>query len=170
VKLLKLSLLSNGSVVPVEVEESAGRVRIRIDGQPTPIEVSSASEPGDSLLSLVIGGQSYEAQVRLEERQIWVELDGERFVFELVEPGSRPRASRSPAGGPAEVRAPMPGKVVKLLVAAGDAVEAGQGLLLFEAMKMQNEIRSPLAGKVLQVKAREGQVVEARDLLLILQN
>ncbi len=169
-KLVKLSLLSNGSVVPVEVEESAGRVRIRIEGQPTPVEVDSASEPGGSLLSLVIGGQSYEAEVRIEDRRIWVELDGERFVFELVEPGSRSRVTRSLAGGPAEVRAPMPGKVVKLLVAAGDAVEAGQGLLLFEAMKMQNEIRSPLAGKVLQVKAHEGQAVEARDLLLVLQS
>lgn len=166
---MKFSLLSDGLVFPVEVEESAGRVQIRIDGQPLPIDIGS--EGAGSLLSLIMGGQSYEAQVRVEERRIVVELDGERFAFELADTASRARKGRSPAaaGQAEEVRAPMPGKVVKVLVAPGDAVEAGQGLLLFEAMKMQNEIRSPVAGRVLQVKALEGQTVESRDLLLTLQ-
>ena len=65
----------------------------------------------------------------------------------------------------AEVKAPMPGKVVKLLVSAGDVVEAGQGILLFEAMKMQNEIRSPMAGTVVDFTVQEGQAVDSRGIL-----
>ena len=61
----------------------------------------------------------------------------------------------------------MPGKVVKLLVAEGDAVTAGQGVLLFEAMKMQNEIRSPQDGTMGELNVSEGQAVEARDRLFV---
>jgi biotin carboxyl carrier protein len=63
----------------------------------------------------------------------------------------------------------MPGKVVRLLVAAGDTVEAGQGLLVVEAMKMQNELKSPKKGIVRQVLAREGAAVNAGDVLAIVE-
>jgi len=63
------------------------------------------------------------------------------------------------------VAAPMPGKVVRLLVQAGDRVEAGQGILVIEAMKMQNEIRSPKSGVVERLHAREGQAVNAGEVL-----
>ena len=70
----------------------------------------------------------------------------------------------------AEVKAPMPGKVVKILVASGDTVSSGQGVLLFEAMKMQNEIKSPQDGVVSEISVEEGQAVEARDRLFVIQN
>jgi biotin carboxyl carrier protein len=63
----------------------------------------------------------------------------------------------------------MPGKVVRLLVAPGDAVTAGQGLIVVEAMKMQNEIKAPRAGRVLEVRAAEGATVAAGEALLILE-
>jgi biotin carboxyl carrier protein len=69
------------------------------------------------------------------------------------------------AEGRQQITAPMPGKVVRLLVSEGDAVEAGQGLLVVEAMKMQNEIRSPKAGKVEKLLAKENQAVNAGDVL-----
>ena len=62
----------------------------------------------------------------------------------------------------------MPGKVIRVLVSAGDVVEAGQGLIVVEAMKMQNEIRSPKAGKIERVLAREGQAVSAGETLLVI--
>jgi biotin carboxyl carrier protein len=61
----------------------------------------------------------------------------------------------------------MPGKVVRLLVREGDHVEAGQGLLVVEAMKMQNEIRSPKSGAIERVLAKEGQPVNAGDVLCV---
>jgi biotin carboxyl carrier protein len=67
--------------------------------------------------------------------------------------------------GRQQITAPMPGKVVRLLVSEGDAVEAGQGLLVVEAMKMQNEIHSPKAGKVGKLLAKENQAVNAGDVL-----
>ncbi|HSD28142.1 MAG TPA: biotin/lipoyl-containing protein [Vicinamibacteria bacterium] len=75
-------------------------------------------------------------------------------------------ARRSPAG-PARVSAPMPGKVVRVLVGAGQAVEAGDGLVVVEAMKMENELRAPRAGVVLDLPAREGQPVESGALLAV---
>jgi biotin carboxyl carrier protein len=167
---VKFDLVSNGASHPIEVDESAEGVRIRVAGEPLEVDLAATGDEGAALVSLLLGGHSYEAQVRVEERKIVVELGPERFVFNVPDGGARSRRERSrAAGGSAEVRAPMPGKVVKLLVSPGDAVEAGQGLLLFEAMKMQNEIRAPLAGKVLQIVVREGQAVESRDLLVKLE-
>jgi biotin carboxyl carrier protein len=73
------------------------------------------------------------------------------------------------AHGPAGVSAPMPGRVIKLLAKAGDAVKAGQGLVIVEAMKMENEVRAPRDGQVAEVRVKEGQAVEAQEVMLTLQ-
>ncbi|HSB13592.1 MAG TPA: acetyl-CoA carboxylase biotin carboxyl carrier protein subunit, partial [Bryobacteraceae bacterium] len=65
--------------------------------------------------------------------------------------------------------APMPGKVVRVLAAEGDLVEAGQGLLVVEAMKMQNEVKAPKAGRVAALAAREGGTVAAGDVLAVIE-
>jgi biotin carboxyl carrier protein len=72
-------------------------------------------------------------------------------------------------GGPTEVRAVMPGKIVALLAAEGDPVEAGQGLLVVEAMKMENEITAPRAGRMSSIKVKQGEAVDSGALLLILE-
>jgi biotin carboxyl carrier protein len=69
------------------------------------------------------------------------------------------------AEGRQQITAPMPGKVVRVLLQEGDTVEAGQGLLVVEAMKMQNEIRSPKSGRVEKLFAKEGLAVNAGDVL-----
>jgi biotin carboxyl carrier protein len=71
------------------------------------------------------------------------------------------------AQGRQQIVAPMPGKVVRVLVSAGDEVAAGQGLLVVEAMKMQNEIRSPKQGKVERFEVQEGQAVNAGEVLCV---
>ncbi len=98
-------------------------------------------------------------------------MEGERYVLDLDEGDllGREVGRGENQGGAVEVAAPMPGKVVKLLVSQGDTVEAGQGVLLFEAMKMQNEIRSPLAGDVVELAVQEGQAVESRERLFSVQ-
>lgn len=118
--------------------------------------------------SVVTGAGSYEARVRQENGEIHVWVDGERFVF--ARGGGAPGTDvAKPASAQVEVKAPMPGKVVKLLVGAGDEVLAGQGVLLFEAMKMQNEIQSPQDGIVGELSVVEGQAVEARDRLFVVR-
>jgi biotin carboxyl carrier protein len=73
------------------------------------------------------------------------------------------------AGGLAEVRAPMPGRIVKLLAAPGQEVAAGQGLVVMEAMKMENELRSPRAGRVKDLHVRELQTVDTGALLAVVE-
>jgi biotin carboxyl carrier protein len=83
--------------------------------------------------------------------------------------GRRSRAAGADAGsGPQQVVAPMPGRVIKVLVNAGDVVAAGQALVVVEAMKMENELRSQRAGTVIEVRAPEGALVEARAVLVVI--
>jgi biotin carboxyl carrier protein len=159
----RVTLVSDGRTFPLEVAEDSGKLRVTLSGEPIEIEVGDQTSGG---MSLLVGDRSYEAQVDIQDRQIAVELEGERFLFELEEVLLGGRGSRRDGhGGVVEVKAPMPGKVVKLLVSVGEAVESGQGILLFEAMKMQNEIRSPMAGAVVDLVVQEGQAVESRETL-----
>jgi biotin carboxyl carrier protein len=107
---------------------------------------------------------------------IEVVVDGWRFELEVEDDARarlRERATRDPghaaAGGPLEIRAIIPGRVVSVAIARDDAVEAGQPLLILEAMKMQNELRSPRAGRITRVAAAPGQTVEIGDLLVVLE-
>lgn len=110
-------------------------------------------------------------------RTVEVVVDGWRFelVVEdearaaLRERASRDRSAITGAGGPLEIRAIIPGRVVSVAVVPGDRVEAGQTLLAVEAMKMQNELRAPRSGAVSRVPATAGSTVEVGDVLVVLQ-
>lgn len=110
-------------------------------------------------------------------RPVEVVVDGWRFEL-LVEDdaratlrdrASRDRSAAGAAGGPLEIRAIIPGRVVSVAVAPGDPVEAGQTLLAVEAMKMQNELRAPRAGTVTRVPAGVGTTVDLGDVLVVLE-
>ncbi len=105
-----------------------------------------------------------------------VVVDGWRFELEVEDArraALRRRATRDAdavgASGPTEIRAIIPGRVAAIRVAAGDAVEAGQGLLVIEAMKMQNELRAPRAGTVERVAVGEADTIDHGDLLVVLR-
>lgn len=122
------------------------------------------------MFTVVVEGASFEALVERDEAEgeCWVQVGPERYHFRTgADAASGAHGPR--AGGRHELKAPMPGKVVKLLVASGQEVAAGQGVVLFEAMKMQNEIRSPGDGTVAEILVPEGTAVEAKALLLVLQ-
>lgn len=122
---------------------------------------------GGSAWSVLIDGKSYEAYVERDNGEILVEVLGERFRF-----GSGAERQEGAVGRTSErseVKAPMPGRVVKLLASAGETVTAGQAILLFEAMKMQNEIRSPQDGVLTELAVKEGQAIQAREALFIVK-
>jgi biotin carboxyl carrier protein len=104
-----------------------------------------------------------------------VHVNGEAIPLTVVNP--RTRAGRrghdgggsTDANGPVAIVAPMPGRVVKVLVQPGDAVAARQGVVVVEAMKMENELRAPRAGTVIDVRASEGMSVEARAILVVIE-
>ena len=96
-------------------------------------------------------------------------LRGQVLDVSLVEGPAGRWLRGASVGGPARVQAPMPGKLVRVLVSAGQDVGAGQGLVVMEAMKMENEIRAPRAGRVKEAPVREGQAVETGALLVLLE-
>jgi biotin carboxyl carrier protein len=100
-----------------------------------------------------------------------VRVRGSAYEVALTDP-KRLRGARgagAEASGRAQVRASMPGKVVRVLVEAGASVEAGEGLVVVEAMKMQNELKSPKAGVVVEVRAEAGATVNAGDVLVVVE-
>jgi biotin carboxyl carrier protein len=100
-----------------------------------------------------------------------VVIDGRRYGFEVDDPRSLQGRRGAGAGteGPRPVKAPMPGRVVRVLVEAGDEVEEGQGCVVIEAMKMQNELKSPKAGRVVRVSVVVGDTVGSGDVLVVVE-
>jgi len=149
----------------VELTRNSQAYAITLDGQP--VEASGV-QVSPNTVSVILGGQSFEIHLsRSIDNKIKLQCGPHEFSAELIDPRSwRGRKQGAlEVEGRQEIVAPMPGKVIRLLVAAGDKVGAGQGLLVVEAMKMQNEIRSPKNGKVERLLAREGQNVNAGEVL-----
>jgi biotin carboxyl carrier protein len=99
---------------------------------------------------------------------VWV--GSVRFAAEVGDPRSlRERVRAVDDDGPKKLTAPMPGKIVRVMVSQGDEVEAGSGVLVVEAMKMQNEIKSPKKGTIQKIMVSEGAAVNAGDVLAIVE-
>lgn len=120
--------------------------------------------------SLLSGTRQRELRVALEGDEYVVTLRGRQTRVRIEDPRQwNGSCAGKAASGIAKVASPMPGKVVKLLVALGDFVEIGQGLVVVEAMKMQNEMKSPIAGTVTKVQADEGATVTANQVLVVVE-
>ena len=160
---MKLSLMINGAERSIEIVTPPPACGFRLDESEQIAQVEIV-EPG--VYSVLMEGRSYEARVEQRAGALVVVIDGYRFDIEVRDPR---RWSRKRAGAGAEgiqnVVAPMPGKVVRVLVAAGDTVETGQGLVVVEAMKMQNEMKALRAGRVQTVAVKEGATVTAGEVL-----
>jgi biotin carboxyl carrier protein len=160
--ILEATLL--GQSRRVEVRGGDGRYRVSVDGTWHAVTVSDAAH---GLLTLRMGSRSHEVGVERRGDAYHVVLPGDSITVELAEPALGGAAASHTAHGPARVTAPMPGRVVRLLSAPGADVAAGQGLVVIEAMKMENELRAPRAGRVQELPVREGQAVEAGALLAV---
>lgn len=129
---------------------------------------TDAIDLGGGAYSILLGGLAFEVQVVPEAHGLSVLCRGQQFHASVRDTRAWRRGD---GGGPEaqgrqQVVAPMPGKVVRVLVAAGEVVEARQGLVVVEAMKMQNEIRAPKSGLVDRVFVREGQAVTSGEPLV----
>ena len=128
----------------------------------TPDIVPDIQEVEPGVYSVILDGASYEVRLGVGE----ICIDGHRYPFELDDPRQWKRpGSGVGAQGRAAIVAPMPGKIVRVLVAEGDPVEAGQGILVVEAMKMQNELKAPRAGRVTSIAVKAGDGVNAGAVL-----
>lgn len=151
----------------VELEPSGAGYNVILDGQPIQADAALIAP---STVSVLIGGQSFEVHVTPSlDGQLKLQSGPHEFTVELQDPRAWQgrRHGTLEAKGRQQIIAPMPGKVIRLLVTTGEEVEAGQGLIVVEAMKMQNEIRSPKKGKVERMQVKEGQAVNAGDVLCV---
>jgi biotin carboxyl carrier protein len=157
----------DGKNYRLELNRADGRWSCRLDGRD--IEVDAILARPD-VLSLRIGNMAYEVKSERVASELHLWVGSTRFAAEVRDPRSlRGRARAGEAQGPKKIVAPMPGKVVRLLVREGDEVAAGTGLAVVEAMKMQNEIKSPKKGTVQKILVSEGAAVNAGDVLLIVE-
>jgi biotin carboxyl carrier protein len=124
-----------------------------------------------NVLSLLMDGKSYEIKREISPTDLHLWVGSTRYAAEIRDPRSlrSRRAEGESADGIKKIVAPMPGKVVRILARAGTEVQAGQGVIVVEAMKMQNELKSPKQGLVQKVEVAEGAAVNAGDVLMIVE-
>jgi acetyl/propionyl-CoA carboxylase alpha subunit len=151
----------------LELTRADGLWSCSLDGRE--VEVDAVLARPD-VLSLRIGNRAYEVKCERVggETHLWV--GSARFAVEVRDPRSlRGRVRAVDDRGPKKLIAPMPGKIVRVLVSQGSQVEAGAGVLVVEAMKMQNEIKSPKKGTIQKILVSEGTAVNAGDVLAIVE-
>ena len=159
----------DGKTHHVEVTRGEKLWSCKVDGQE--MEVDAALTARD-VLSVLIGDKAYEIKRECSlQGEIHMVIGSARYAVDVQDPRSL-RTRRAVAGaeaGPQKIKAAMPGKIVRLLVAEGEEVKAGQGVIVMEAMKMQNEMKSPKDGKVQKLLAAEGSTVNAGDTLAVIE-
>lgn len=151
-------------VYRVELVRTEQEWKCKLDGREFPVDVASAQ---DGVLSLLLDGQSYEVKQENLGTEAQIVVGQERFSATVRDPRSFRSRRRAGASehGVKKVTAPMPGKVVRLLAGVGAQVEAGQSIIVIEAMKMQNELKAPKTGVIKKINVAEGAAVEAGQSL-----
>ncbi len=153
--------------------------QVVVDGRAIEIDsrqLDSVLQVESGVYSVLLDGASHEIRIQQSghgstaSAGLTASVAGRRFAVEVRNPRDASRGSRAAVGsGRQSVTAPMPGKVVRVLVNTGDLVETSQGLVVVEAMKMQNELKATRAGRVIEIRAREGETVGAGDTLVVLE-
>jgi len=150
--------------VELPADASSGLLRCSVEGRPVDVD-ARLMEPG--VISLVVEGRQYRCLLDGDG----IIIDGRRFEFAVEDPRSLRgrRGAGEGAAGPRAVKAPMPGRVVRVLVSVGDEVVEQQGVVVIEAMKMQNELKSPKTGRVARVAVVVDGTVGAGEVLVVVE-
>ena len=148
----------------VELTRNGSGWLCKLDGRPVLLDVVSTQQ---GVFSILLDGKSYEVKQESAAGQTNIVVGHNRFPVVVRDPRSlrARRSSDAGAHGPRKISAPMPGKVVRILAPIGTAVEAGEGVLVIEAMKMQNELKAPKKGTVIKMSVSEGAAVDAGQAL-----
>jgi biotin carboxyl carrier protein len=159
----------DGVLHKVELQQDGARWQCKVDDQVRELDVAVTAR---DVLSIIEDGRQYEVKREYSlSGETHMILGSERFAAEVRDPRSlrSRRAHADAAHGPVKISAPMSGKVVRVIVSEGEEVEAGAGVIVVEAMKMQNEIKSPKKGTVRKLAAREGATVNAGETLAVVE-
>ncbi len=163
---MKISAQVGDKLAEISVTRDDGLIVVNVDG--VEHRVDARKLEGD-FYSMLVDGTSYEVSVEGDGDKYLVRHGADEQKVTFTDPGRQARAAAGGGAGPAEILSVMPGKVVRVLVSEGDAVEEGQGLLVVEAMKMENEIEAPKAGKVKSIHVEPGTTVDNDALLLVIE-
>ena len=156
----------DGQKVNLDVDERDGRIMAAIDERRYEVEVQ---RPEAGVYLLFDGDKVYEARVSPLDGGLKIKLRGKSYSVNIIDRKHRRPGEDHGDDSQKHLIAPMPGKVVKLLLNVGDEVASGQGVVIVEAMKMQNEIKSPKAGRIAEIRVTEGEAVAANQLLAVVE-
>lgn len=157
----------DGRHVSVELEQRDGRFFAVIDRRSYDVEVL---RPEAGVYLILAGGLVYEARVwPAGSNSLCVKLRGQVFDAKIKDRRRARAVVEHSDEGQHHLTSPMPGKIVRVLLKPGDQVAAGQGVVIVEAMKMQNEIKSPKAGRLIDVRVSEGAAVNANQVLALIE-
>lgn len=154
----------------------ASRLEVRPHDELFEVEVNdekkvvSISRISPAHLSILLDGKSYNVEVERFGKKYQVTTRGEVYDFSVTDEREVVTTEKVHAGGRLAVTAPMPGLVVEIMCSDGDQVEAGQGIMVLEAMKMQNEITAPAAGIITGIPVKTGASVNLGDNLFIIES
>jgi len=153
----------------VDVQEiEAELYRVEVEGR---VQIVDAQKSERTVYSLLVDGRSYEANVTEKPNGLDILIEGDFYNATVVDERRRSlvRQGEMPAEGTQVISAQMPGKVVAILAEQGQRVEAGQGILVLEAMKMENEIKSPIEGELKEIAVEVGNTVESGQRLAVVE-
>jgi len=161
-------LTSGSQTHRVTVTQENGLYRVTVGDRVWDVDGRLTAQ---GIFSLLIDGVSHVADVEDHAGTCVVDVGGETYSIEVEEQTRyiiRTRGGAAGAGGARTLKAPLPGKITHVAVQAGDAVTAGQSLVVIEAMKMENELKATAAGTVREVRVAAGQAVNAGDVLVVI--
>lgn len=157
----------DGQPISLELDEKDGRVAAEVGGRHYDVEVQ---HPEAGVYLFFLGHQIYELRVSdSEKNSLEVGVRGQTFDARIIDRKHLRVGADPHEDGRKQLVAPMPGKVVRVLLVEGDEVESGQGVVVVEAMKMQNEIKSPKSGRVVAIRVSEGETVTANQVLAVVE-
>jgi biotin carboxyl carrier protein len=161
---MKFTIELNGKARAVELSRGEKGFSCSIDGKLVEADIA---EVGSGRYSILIGGDSLEVRISPQTDGLAASIGGHEYSLKVRDPREWRRKHHGAAAseGRQQVVAPMPGKVIRILAKVGVKIEAGQGVVVVEAMKMQNEVRAPKSGLVEKIVVVEGQSVNAGDAL-----
>lgn len=166
---MKRDVKINNRVCRVECEKKAGHIAISVDGRNYQVHAETVAE---GLYSFLVNGRSYEALVDRENNHFTVVIEGHCLEVDFYDPRARlPRGDQKSTKVESRqlICAPMAGRIVRFKVAQGDMVEDGEGLIVLEAMKMENELKSQGIGRVKEIMVSEDDVVSPGQQLMVIE-
>jgi biotin carboxyl carrier protein len=161
---VRLDASVDGRTIRVEVRPTDAGYTVTLDGKALEVDFVAT---GDHFVSLIVDGGSHEVGLERRPDGYRVHLPDDTITVALADSAVAAAGPPRQPTGPTRLTAPMPGRVVRVLTEKGRDVEPGQGLVVIEAMKMENELKAPRKGRVDEVAVHEGQAVEAGALLLV---